>query len=82
MFISYRAFRIAYHVPDRFGQLLASGIATWFSVQTLINLGAMVALIPLTGVPLPFMSYGGSNLVSMLAGFGILLNVSRYSISK
>ncbi len=78
VFIAVHAFRIAENAPDRFGQLLASGIACWFSVQTLINLSAMVGLVPLTGVPLPFVSYGGSNLVSMLLGFGILLNISRH----
>jgi len=77
MFIAYRAFTIAGQAPDRFGQLLACGIGSWFSIQTLINLAAMVGLIPLTGVPLPLISYGGSNLVSMLLGFGILFNISR-----
>lgn len=77
VFIALRSFQISQTAPDRFGQLLGSGIATWFSVQTLINLSSMVALIPLTGVPLPFISYGGSSLISILLGFGILLNISR-----
>lgn len=79
LFVVYRAFVIAGRAPDRFGQLLASGIGAWFAIQTLINLGAMVALIPLTGVPLPLISSGGSNLISLLVGFGILLNISSHS---
>lgn len=75
--IIIRAFKIAANAPDRFGQLLGSGIATWFAIQTIINLSAMVALVPLTGVPLPLISYGGSNLLSILLGFGILLNISH-----
>ncbi len=80
LFIVWRAIRIAIRAPDRFGQLLAFGIASWIGVQTVINLGAMVALVPLTGVPLPFISYGGSSLVINLAGIGILLNISRQGI--
>ncbi|RJR15559.1 putative lipid II flippase FtsW [Candidatus Microgenomates bacterium] len=81
MFIAYRSFRVARRAPDRFGRLLGTGIAAWFTIQTLINLGAMVALVPLTGVPLPLVSYGGSNLLMMMIGFGILLNISRHAKS-
>jgi cell division protein FtsW len=77
IFASWRGFRIAKRAPDAFGRLLAIGITAWFSVQTIINLSAMVALMPLTGVPLPFVSYGGSSLIIMLAAVGILLNISR-----
>lgn len=77
-----RAFRIAKRAPDSFGQLLAGGIAVWLSVQTLLNLATMVALVPLTGVPLPFISYGGSSTVTNLAGVGVLLNISRYARKK
>jgi cell division protein FtsW len=76
MFIVYRSFMIAGQAPDRFGQLLACGIGSWYAIQTMINLGAMVGLIPLTGIPLPLISYGGSNMVSMLIGFGILFNIN------
>lgn len=76
--ITLRALRIAKFAPDKFGQLLGSGVAIWFTTQSLINLSAMVVLIPLTGVPLPLISYGGSNLVSILVGMGILLNISRH----
>jgi len=77
MFASWRGFRIAKRAQDGFGRLLAIGVTSWISVQTIINLSAMVALMPLTGVPLPFVSYGGSSLIIMLAAVGILLNISR-----
>ncbi len=72
-----RGYRIAAAAPDLFGRYLAVGIVSWIAAQTVINLSTMVALLPLTGIPLPFISYGGSSLVSMLAGTGILLNISR-----
>ncbi len=80
--IVYRMFTISKTAPDRFGSLLASGIGFWFGIQTIINLGAMVALIPLTGVPLPLVSYGGSNLVTILSALGVLLNISRQKKSS
>lgn len=76
-FLIYRGFRIARNAPTRFGQLLAAGIVSWLAIQTLINLGAMVALLPLTGVPLVFLSYGGSSLIVTLYAVGILLNISK-----
>ena len=82
IFIIYRGFKIAKEAPDRFSQLLALGISSWLGIQICINLAAMVALIPLTGVPLPFISYGGSSLVIALVGIGILLNISKYSIKR
>ncbi|MDP3998554.1 MAG: putative lipid II flippase FtsW [bacterium] len=77
LFFIWRGFKIAREAPDRFGQLLAVGIISWLAIQAFVNLSAMVALIPLTGVPLPFISYGGSSLVVVMAGVGILLNISR-----
>lgn len=77
IFLIWRGFRIAKRAPDTFGKLIALGVTAWISVQTVINLSAMVALMPLTGVPLPFISYGGSSLIIILAAVGILLNVSR-----
>jgi cell division protein FtsW len=77
LFLIWRGLRIAKRAPDRFGTLVALGITVWMAVQTGINLSAMVALMPLTGVPLPFISYGGSSLIIVLAAVGILLNVSR-----
>lgn len=76
-FLVWRGFRIAKRAPDRFGTMLALGVTAWIAVQTIINLSAMAALLPLTGVPLPFISYGGSSLIIILSAVGILLNVSR-----
>lgn len=76
-FLIYRGFKIAENAEDGFSKLLAFGIISWLGIQTVINLSAMVSLIPLTGVPLPFISYGGSALLINLIGIGILLNISR-----
>ena len=82
LFILWRGIKIAKFAPDRFGFLLAYGICSWIGLQAMVNLGAMVALIPLTGVPLPFISYGGSNLIATLTGVGILLNISKQRLAK
>ncbi len=78
-FLILRGYQIARNAPDTFGRLVAAGITSWFLVQMTVHVGANTALLPLTGVPLPFISYGGSALVSALAGAGILLNISRYT---
>jgi cell division protein FtsW len=65
------------HAPDRFGQLLAAGITSWILTQAFVNIGAVLGVLPITGVPLPFVSYGGSSMVLTLTAFGILLNVAR-----
>jgi len=70
-------YRAALQAPDGFGRLLAAGITTWFVVQAAVNVGAVVGLLPITGVPLPFVSYGGSALVVNLVAVGILLSVAR-----
>jgi len=73
----YYMYRVANNAGDRFGKLLAGGIFVFFCVQTIVNLAAMVHLIPLTGVPLPFISYGGSNLTLCFTLMGIMLNIAR-----
>ena len=73
----WRGIFIAGRAKDNFGKLLAGGIIGFIGMQVIINLGAMTALFPLTGVPLPFISYGGSALVIDLASIGILLNISK-----
>ena len=77
-FIS-RGYSVARRVPDRFGQLVAFGITTLFAVQLFVNIGAMLGIMPLTGVTLPLISYGGSSLMTMLAAIGILLSVSKHA---
>ncbi|MBI2268287.1 MAG: putative lipid II flippase FtsW [Candidatus Blackburnbacteria bacterium] len=78
MFLIWRGFAIAARAQDQFGRLLAVAITSWIAIQTIINLSAMVALVPLTGIPLPFVSYGGSSLIVLLGAVGILLNISKY----
>ena len=69
--------RTALRAPDRFGMLLAAGVTAWIVGQAFINIGAVVGLVPITGVPLPFISFGGSALVITMAAVGMLLNVAR-----
>ncbi len=82
LILIWRGLRIAKQAPDDFGRLLALGIISWIGIQALINLAAMVALVPLTGIPLPFISYGGSSLVLALTGMGILTNISKHGVVK
>lgn len=77
-FLLYRGYLIAVRSTDLFGKLLAVGITSWFGFQAFINLGSMVRLVPLVGVPLPFISFGGTNLVISLLAVGLLLNISRH----
>lgn len=77
-FLVWRVLGIAGRAPDTFGKLLAGGIGAWIGIQSALNIGAMAALIPLTGIPLPLISYGGSSLVILLAASGIVLNISRH----
>ena len=76
--LAFRGFRLARRAPDMYGSLLATGITTWLVLQAMINIGATTGSIPYTGVPLPFISFGGSSLVVSLAAVGVLLNISRY----
>jgi cell division protein FtsW len=75
--VAYRGLRIAARAPDSFGRLLASGITCWIVGQALINMLVVTGTIPFTGIALPFISVGGSSLVTSLLGMGIMLNVSR-----
>lgn len=72
-------YKIAKNAPDTFGRMLAFGITSWFAFQILVNISAMTALIPLTGVPLPFFSYGSTAMILNLTSIGILLNISGQS---
>ncbi|MFZ2299954.1 MAG: putative peptidoglycan glycosyltransferase FtsW, partial [Candidatus Moraniibacteriota bacterium] len=78
LFVAWRGLRIARLAPDEFGRLVAVGIVSWIVFQAFINMGAISGLIPLTGIPLPFISYGGTSLAVLLASVGILLNISKH----
>jgi cell division protein FtsW len=69
--------RIALKAPDRFGRLLAVGIVAWLTIQALVNIGGVVAVLPITGVPLPFVSSGGNAMLVNLAAVGVLVNIAR-----
>jgi cell division protein FtsW len=75
--VGYQGFRIAIKAPDTFSGLLAAGITTWLVAQACINMMVVTALLPVTGIPLPFISYGGSALIINLVAVGILLSISR-----
>jgi cell division protein FtsW len=75
----YAGIRIAVRAPDTFGRLLAGGVTCWIGLQAIINLGAVTGLLPITGVPLPLVSFGGTALVVTLAGIGVLASVARCS---
>lgn len=77
-----KAGMIAGKTPDPYMQLVSAGVLSWIGLQALLNLGAMVALVPLTGIPLPFVSYGGSALVTAMSGAGLLINASRFKDKK
>lgn len=79
VFFLIRGLKIAKNAPDKFASVLAVGISVWIGGQAFLNLGSMVSLVPLTGIPLPFISYGGSSLVMILSACGILLNISKFT---
>jgi cell division protein FtsW len=75
----WRGFKISKKTEDKFSKLTALGISLWIILQTFVNMGAMIGVLPLSGIPLPFISYGGSHLVAEMIGVGILLNISQSS---
>jgi cell division protein FtsW len=77
----YAGIRIAVRAPDAFGRLLGAGIVGWLAVQALVNLGGATGVLPITGVPLPFISFGGSSLVVSLAAVGVLLSIGRTEVA-
>lgn len=81
-FVVYRGLQVAREAPDVFSRLIAVGISLWLLFQAAINIGAMLSLVPLTGIPLPFISYGGSSMVISLLGVGILLQISKYTVKE
>ncbi len=77
-FLAWRGYRVAINAPDATACLLATGVTSMITVQALINIGVVTASLPITGIPLPFISYGGSSLLFLMTSIGILLNVSKY----
>lgn len=75
----WRGIRVALGAQDLFGSFLATGIISMVAIQVMINIGVVTGLMPVTGITLPFLSYGGSSLTLMLMAIGVLLNISRYS---
>lgn len=79
--IAYRGYKIANTAPDRFSMLMATGITTWITGQAFVNIGVNTGLLPVTGITLPLVSYGGSSILTTLIGIGILLNISKHTNS-
>lgn len=77
--LAWRGYLVAARAPDDFGRFVALGITTWLVFQALLNMAAMLQVVPLTGVPLPFVSYGGSNLLASLVAVGVIINISKQS---
>lgn len=78
----WRGLKIAISAPDSFASILAVGLTSMVGLQAVLNLGVVTGALPTTGIPLPFISYGGTSLVFILAGVGLLLNISKYTTSK
>ena len=78
--LGWRGFRIALHAPDGFGRLVATGITTYIVGQTMLNIAVITNTVPFTGIPMPFISYGGASMIVTLCAVGILLNISRQAV--
>lgn len=81
LLLAVRGYRIARRAPDPFGALVATGIVSWIVFQAMINIGGITTTIPFTGVPLPFVSYGGTSLMVIMAIVGVLVNISRQTVA-
>ncbi|MBU0569585.1 putative lipid II flippase FtsW, partial [Patescibacteria group bacterium] len=77
-FFIFKCLKIAGCAPDKFSKIFIVGVVAWIGGQTFLNIGSMLAVIPLTGIPLPFISYGGSSLVAVLMAVGIIVNISKH----
>jgi cell division protein FtsW len=82
LMLAYSGVRVALAAPDTFGALLAAGITAWLCLQAFLNIGVVVALLPITGITLPFISAGGSSLIISFAAVGILLSISRETVES
>jgi cell division protein FtsW len=79
--LAWFGLRTAARAPDRFGGLLAVAVVTWITAESVINIGAVIGVLPVTGIPLPFISFGGSSLVITMAAAGILVNIARHELA-
>jgi cell division protein FtsW len=77
LFFLWRGFKIAKNSQDKFSRLFATGFTSWILLQAFINIGSLIGIVPLTGIPLPFISYGGTHIVVELTAIGIMLNISK-----
>src|SRR3989344_1945357 len=77
VFFTFLTVKTAHNISDKFGKLLVMGVVAWIVGQAFLNIGAIIGLVPLTGIPLPFVSYGGTAMMVLLAGVGIVLNVAK-----
>lgn len=82
LYLVIRIFKIAGNAPNTFTKIMTFGIGSWIGSQVFLNIASMVSLVPLTGIPLPFVSYGGSSLVTIMIACGIVLGISKYSTIK
>ena len=82
MLLMFRGFQVARRARDEFGQLIATGITTWITIQALLNIGGITRTVPLSGVPLPFLSYGSNALASVLIAMGLLISISRFGTDR
>lgn len=80
--IMWQGIQVAKTAPDHFGKIVAAGIITWITFQATVNIMAMLSLLPLTGIPLPFISYGSTSMATLLAAVGILINISRQTVQR
>ena len=79
VFLAIRGLKIAKRAPDDFSRFVAVGIVAWIIFQSFVNIAAISGLIPLTGIPLPFISYGGTSIIFLMGATGILLNISKFT---
>ncbi len=79
LMVCVRGLRIAKNAPDTFSKLVTTGIISWITIQSIVNIGAIIGIMPLTGLPLPFISLGGSNLAVVMMALAIVTNISKYT---
>ncbi|MCK9560319.1 MAG: FtsW/RodA/SpoVE family cell cycle protein, partial [Candidatus Marinimicrobia bacterium] len=82
LYLFLRGIKIALRAPDIFGNLLGVGLSSCLFIYVIVNVGVTCGLLPVTGLPLPFISYGGSSMIFNFACVGIILNISRYALPK